>query len=227
MAETIRMRCGHSMLHCPICDEPFPIEVDVDESGAIFNEEWLARIREHCETQHRSWEISSPMPMSRRSLPMRASGLLSALKGCLKRSHVTSRTLTGKRGWGCGCDRTAGYKMTTMPRQSFSLGIRRPFDYDPPVVAWVKDGQGHHPEPLPDPNASDLDALRYDAALIKARCGVDCRIGQINGADVYDYACYAPDGGGWASSGNCGGYLEARRFLRGIEIGALAAKGRS
>ena len=99
---------------------------------------------------------------------------------------------------------------------------RRPFDYDPPVVQWIGDGQGgFHPEPPQNPNAPDLDSLRYLAALTTARCGVDCRIGQLNGPDVYDYAVYSPDGA-WSQSGNCGAYWQAREFLHGIEAGANA-----
>lgn len=100
---------------------------------------------------------------------------------------------------------------------------RRPFDYDPPTVRWVEDSGGHHPEPPPDSSASDLESLRYDAALIAARCGIDCRIGQLNGQYVYDYVVYTPNGT-WSQSGNCGGYFRAREFLRGIEAGAQAVK---
>lgn len=98
----------------------------------------------------------------------------------------------------------------------------RPFDYDPPVVKWVADGDGHHPEPPPDPGLTQLNSLRYDAALVKARCGVDCRIGQVNGPNAYDYVVFDQNGA-WISSGCCGtSYWQAREFLQGMEIGVRA-----
>lgn len=91
-------------------------------------------------------------------------------------------------------------------------------------MQWISDGQGgFHPEPPQNPNAPDLESLRYLAALTTARCGVDCRIGQLNGPDVYDYAVYSPDGA-WSQSGNCGEYWQAREFLHGMEAGALATR---
>lgn len=95
------------------------------------------------------------------------------------------------------------------------------FGYVAPEVRWVQDPTGHHPEPPPDSHVSAIEKLRYDAALTEARCGVRCRIGQINGPDVYDYVVYSADGA-FVQSGNCGTYWEAREFLHGIEVGAKA-----
>lgn len=95
------------------------------------------------------------------------------------------------------------------------------FDYDPPSVKWVRDGYGLHPIAALDPDASDLTKLRHEATLVRAWCGVDCRIGQLTGPDTYDYAVYLAHGPSIAG-GNCGTYQQAREFLHGLQVGALA-----
>lgn len=112
-----------------------------------------------------------------------------------------------------------------MRSQSISLPGRagRPFDYDPPDVRWVESGSSAWPEPPCDPKASHLESLRYQAALVKARCGVDCRIGQLNSPNTFDFVVYSP-AAAFTRSGNCGDYWTSREFLHGIEAGAIATK---
>lgn len=102
------------------------------------------------------------------------------------------------------------------------IWFAHPTGYSPPDVRWIEHGVAGWPDPPPDPNATDLESLRYSAALIKARGGPDIRIGQINHYTLYDYAIYTSHGE-FRAAGCCGTYLETNAFLNGVEVGASAS----